>query len=631
MRASEENRQWHADLVDEISKNNWRAENPNDMSRFSAHLDRSVKVETEAQFCRKTLAFLAFPNMSDRQERICKNHRATFEWIFRDQSITDKPWDDFVKWLSNDNKDRIYWIAGKAGSGKSTLMRFISENRLTTKKLKLWAKENPLIIGRFFFWNSGTAMQMSRTGLMQSLLHQLLQDRPERMLKIFQARWEAYDSIRGGFYPWTWTELKHAFQLVLLDKSSRFFFLVDGLDEFDGQHRELVDLIISAGKLSNVKICVSSRPWLVFEDAFEGHPNLMLEQLSYDDIKLYVCDKFDGNKRYIQLKNRESTYAAELVESVVQKASGVFLWVYLVVDSLLEGLDNADRVSDLQRRLELIPADLEALFDKMLNSLEPFYFSHACQIIQVVRASQKPLDLLALSFADEDDPLSAIQAKIEPLTERQQRERAELMRRRIKSRCKGLIEAPINGPQKYSYVEYIHRTAKDFLEAPGIWAKILGGTGSSFDPNRSLCNSFLSQLKTLSFADMSEGWCWHLLSWCLEYAAQVELTSGEAPITYLDELSRTCEVVGPIHSFDSRNNLSILGYTDRSWKRWHGAYYGSIQNFIHLAVCCGLYSYVATKVDQLRTFIHSAASSRVAINRRWSRKVNGLLKVKRKP
>lgn len=602
MRALQENRQWQADLVDEISKNNWHAENRNDMSTFSAHLDRSVKLETESQFCRKTMALLRFQGMSDRQERICKNHRATFEWIFKDQSIINKPWDDYVKWLSNSNNDSVYWITGKAGSGKSTLMRFISENPRTRKHLKLWAKGNPLVIGSFFFWNSGTAMQMSRIGLMQSLLYQLLLNRPERILKIFQTRWEAYDSLRGGSYPWTWTELKQAFNLILLDKNLRFFFLIDGLDEFDGNHRELADLIISASKLSNVKICVASRPWLDFEDAFEGHPNLMLEQLSYADIKLYVCDKFAENKRYVQLKSREGTYAAELVESVVQKASGVFLWVYLVVDSLLQGLDNADRVSDLQRRLELIPSDLEALFDKMLNSLEPFYFSHACQLIQIVRASQKPLSLLALSFADEDDPLAAVDAKIEPLSKEQRLERVEQMRRRLKSRCKGLMEASINQSQQNLYVEYIHRTAKDFLEAPDIWAKILRGTGNSgnsFDPNRSLCNSFLLQLKTLSPTDMSEARCWHFLSWCLEYATQVELTSGEAPIAYIDELSRTCDVITLLHPRDDPNNLSELGSDHGSWRPWSGSDNGSIQNFMHLAVRCGLYSYITTKVDQL--------------------------------
>lgn len=687
MQVIKENRQWQADLVDEISKNNWHAENPKDMSTFSAHLDRSVKLESKARFCRKTIAFLRFPSMSDRQERICKNHRTTFDWIFQDPSIIDKPWDDFVKWLSSDNSDAIYWITGKAGSGKSTLMRFISEDPRTTKHLKLWAKGNPLVTGSFFFWNSGTAMQMSRTGLMQSLLYQMLRDRPEHIFKIFQTRWEAYDSLRGGSYPWTWTELKQAFQLLLLDKNLRFFFLIDGLDEFDGQHRELVDLIISASKLSNVKICVSSRPWLVFEDAFEGHPNLLLEQLSYSDIKLYVCDKFEENKRYVQLRSRECTYAADLVESVVQKASGVFLWVYLVVNSLLQGLDNADRVSDLQRRLELIPSDLEELFDKMLNSLEPLYFSHACQLIQIVRASQKPLTLLALSFADEDGPLSAIQAKIEPLSEEQRLERVETMRRRLKSRCKGLIEAPVRQSGADSYVQYIHRTAKDFLETPDIWAKILRGADNSFDPNRSLCNSFLLQIKTLSPTDLKDLNCWYLLSWCLEYATQVELSCGEPLITHIDEVSRTCEAI----------SLLYIKRGHEPWSLWTSLLYGSIQNFMHLAVRCGLYSYMSTKVDRLsrkelalllktsaeangvlfqlnsrqalsrrsfpdlemirlllesgasprlaingglnmdqlegslRAFIKSSANSRVARTKRWSRKVDVLFKAKRNP
>lgn len=79
MQVIEENRQWQAELLDEISKNNWHAENPKDMSTFSAQLNKSVKLESEAQFCRKAIAFLRFPSMSDRQKRICKNHRATFD------------------------------------------------------------------------------------------------------------------------------------------------------------------------------------------------------------------------------------------------------------------------------------------------------------------------------------------------------------------------------------------------------------------------------------------------------------------------------------------------------------------------------------------------------------------------
>jgi hypothetical protein len=61
-------------------------------------------------------------------------------------------------------------------------------------------------------------------------------------------------------------------------------------------------------------------------------------------------------------------------------AAGVFLWVSLVIRSLLAGLVNGDRVSDVQRRLAFIRPDLEKLYEKMLDGLDPFYLEHASQI-----------------------------------------------------------------------------------------------------------------------------------------------------------------------------------------------------------------------------------------------------------
>jgi hypothetical protein len=46
-----------------------------------------------------------------------------------------------------------------------------------------------------------------------------------------------------------------------------------------------------------------------------------------------------------------------IVKDIVAKADGVFLWVVLVVVSLLEGLSNRDEISYLQRRIDLLPQD----------------------------------------------------------------------------------------------------------------------------------------------------------------------------------------------------------------------------------------------------------------------------------
>lgn len=96
-------------------------------------------------------------------------------------------------------------------------------------------------------------------------------------------------------------ELTKIFKKLISNNSLRLAFFIDGLDEFNGNHEELVQLIISA-KTQNVKFCCAGRPWLVFEDAFEGRPSLLLERLTQEDIKRFVFDKFEQNKRYAKLK-----------------------------------------------------------------------------------------------------------------------------------------------------------------------------------------------------------------------------------------------------------------------------------------------------------------------------------------
>jgi len=119
---------------------------------------------------------LRFPKMRDRYEGIESAHKNTFKWIFHEAGDWNKPWDDFAQWLKAG--DGIYWVSGKAGSGKSTLMRYIIDNPLTKTYLQNWSKDsNQLMITSFFFWISGAPDQSSQLGLFRSLLFELLSSR----------------------------------------------------------------------------------------------------------------------------------------------------------------------------------------------------------------------------------------------------------------------------------------------------------------------------------------------------------------------------------------------------------------------------------------------------------------------
>jgi ABC-type ATPase involved in cell division len=82
-------------------------------------------------------------------EGIGAAHEKTFDWIFDDVEETAS--NSFCVWLQGTREEGLYWIYGKAGSGKSTLMKYICKDPRTQEKLQQWAKDDPLTIVSFFF------------------------------------------------------------------------------------------------------------------------------------------------------------------------------------------------------------------------------------------------------------------------------------------------------------------------------------------------------------------------------------------------------------------------------------------------------------------------------------------------
>jgi hypothetical protein len=147
-----------------------------------------------------------------------------------------------------------------------------------------------------------------------------------------------------------------------------------------------------------------------------------------------------------RLEEAEDDAVHELVTSITAKASGVFLWVILVVRSMLEGLENFDRIADLQQRLDDLPATLGNLYQHMFDAMGSRYRQQGARLFQLVLRSSdvqehQSLSVLQLSFADSDDPRRALCSPTEALTFREERRRCEDMEGRMRSRCCGLIEA----------------------------------------------------------------------------------------------------------------------------------------------------------------------------------------------
>jgi type II secretory ATPase GspE/PulE/Tfp pilus assembly ATPase PilB-like protein len=66
--------------------------------------------------------------MDDRFYGVTMQYIKTFEWLFQNNAL------GFPEWLQSDRG--IFWITGKAGSGKSTLMKYAFSDPRTLRILK---------------------------------------------------------------------------------------------------------------------------------------------------------------------------------------------------------------------------------------------------------------------------------------------------------------------------------------------------------------------------------------------------------------------------------------------------------------------------------------------------------------
>lgn len=400
MKHIEDSKRWQSDLIKAIQKNHSTDE------QESAVLVLALNPNLAEKYITVLLDQLDYSALEDRYQHIANSYGETFQWVLERKPYHETSWSDFVEWLQIGASP--YWISGKPGSGKSTLMKYISQDPRTRMHLATWAQNSDVIVAGFYFWNSsGIEIQMSQEGLFRTLLFKSLSQVQELVPRVFPRRWRRL--VARGILDdseFTRTELEKALEVLVraTSKDLKFCFFIDGLDEFQGKPLELINLLKHLASLSpHLKLCLSSRSWIEFEQAFKDGPRMLLQDLTYPDIIHYISSNLHSHPNFSELELLEPQYAMRLTKEIANKASGVFLWVVLVVASLLEGLTCGDRLVDLQHRLDELPEDLNELFTKILDSIDARYWMRVSQLLQVVRTSMVPLTLLTLSFADEED------------------------------------------------------------------------------------------------------------------------------------------------------------------------------------------------------------------------------------
>ena len=346
------------------------------------HIDKGFEKQTQAtaesQAHQQLLESLFFPEIVSRQEQISEAFKGTYQWIFDSPSskrTRHVRWTNFHNWL--ETSDGIYWISGKPGSGKSTLMKFIVNEDQTLQLLNNWKQDGRLLMISFFFWRPGSDLQKSASGLLRSLLYQIASQWPDLIDHMGVQEKNARGDINAPInlrhlVAWTDQRLLNVLRCFLDRKpaSLRVCALIDGLDEFIGEEELLLDVIRIFDTAPQCKVCVSSRPEQAFRQEFRLCSQLRVQDLNHEDIVKTVAGKLSPHLRKYPTPSAEW----QTLESIiVRKAEGVFLWLDLMIKILIRGVRNEDSYETLLSRLENTPDTVNGLYKHIWDSLDLDY------------------------------------------------------------------------------------------------------------------------------------------------------------------------------------------------------------------------------------------------------------------
>jgi hypothetical protein len=382
---------------------------------------------------RDFLESLYFHDMFARQQSIMPQSDGTYDWVLSGESPPEAHvWSKqnvehdaelrgrLLQWLQDERP--VFWVNGKAGSGKSTLMSFIESDKRTETALKIWARTRKLYTFSFFFWRPGSSLQKSIVGLLRSILYQVAKAIPAVVSRII--------SNRPSLTHTDWTRaklldaLKIAFSACQHDTNGSVFLLIDGLDEFEGSYSELLDAVFGLQSGSNIKMCVSSRPEISFANKFASLPSISLQDLNYNDIQRYVATQFEslGDKK------------ADLIEQVTCRAEGIFLWAALVCQSLVAGYEAEDDGETMAERLSTVPSGLEDLFNSMFSRIDQLHRKDLALYFALLRWNEKTSSYVTIALVTRmlyRAPFESIQQFVDA---------CKTTHRRIVAQSKGLIQ-----------------------------------------------------------------------------------------------------------------------------------------------------------------------------------------------
>ena len=339
------------------------------------------------------------------------------QWIAQEKS--------FLDWRDSE-QPQLFWLQAKPGTGKSVTTSFVIDH----------LREMGIDCAMHFFVY-GDKSRLDAGNFLRSIAWQISNQNVrvfEAMLKICQRD----VNIARADYRTVWRKL-FVDCIFNVGPPDKLCIVIDALDEC-ASDTDLVPLLLKAVDMKALRVFLTTR------NTFESYgvsSRLRVQTQTIplhsttSDIRLFV----ESNTESLPTLGQDEEAGHEnMINSIVQRSNGCFLWVRLVINELRR----VHTATEVEKILEDAPADMDDLYIRILDNMSALQYGKDLTraLLTWVAGAVRPMDVQELQQAiqfDIDDKLDSIE-------------------RAISTTCGQLIYVDGN-----SYVKMIHLTAREFL------------------------------------------------------------------------------------------------------------------------------------------------------------------------
>ncbi|KAN0127791.1 hypothetical protein V8E53_014404, partial [Lactarius tabidus] len=388
--------------------------------------------------------WLTPPDPSTNHNIACSSqHERTTVWVFTE--------DIYKKWESSGT---LFWIHGKAGSGKSVLCSAVIQHVIALRNAGLASVA-------YFYFDFRDVDKKNLRNLLSSLIIQL-SSRSKPCLDIVSCLYSTHNA--GKEQP-----SEHALVQCLKDMLGAqspsqlpTYIILDAIDECPNlsgiptpreQVLELVKALVDLGP-HNLRICVTSRPEIDISTALKplasGHLSLHDQPGQKRDIDEYVSAIVQSDTKMRRWREDDRKL---VIETLSEKADGMFRWVFCQLEVLRHCL-----APSLREQLNALPTSLDATYERVLDEIQSTKQGrHVHRLLQCLTVAMRPLlvEELAEVLAFELDAAEGELPRFHPDWRWEDQEYAVL------SACSSLITVVNSDDSRV--IQFSHFSVKEYL------------------------------------------------------------------------------------------------------------------------------------------------------------------------